>query len=557
MKHIKTFLLLTLLSFVGASCSDGERMRQRLAEMQACNQADTVFSARWIPTVDSLTDYFDNHGTPNERLLAHYLEGRVLSDIGEAPAALQAYYVAIDCTDTIQADCDYKILRGVYGQMSRIFHQQNLPYDEIDALQHYVDCIKRTSNTEEYIVAKSQLIRPYYLLGEKDAVLQIINDTYHSLKRIGKDQRAASILPTAIYIYIEHHDLGKAKEIMDIFECDSGLFDENGNIARGRESYYYTKGFYELAVNKVDSAEVYFRKAIQHGYLSDGYKGLLSVYKAKNNVDSVTRFANLYEAAQDTLHNKMQIDVIHQMSALYNYNRSQREAAQERAKAQETLILLGYIILIAIALFFIIIVISWQYRKTRKEKQRKINQLEESLSNAKQQRFSVQEELRKLKEKDYEGMIAEKEKQEAELTQTIEKLQAENERIKHKATDEGIDRLDDFLSSQIAQLFMKKANGKAERPIPSDAEWNLLMSEFCKYNPVTFKSFSEGKPLSPLEERICVLLILDIPEKTISIMTNSISTTVSNAKSRANRKLYGKKDAFLLKNNLIHTLRRS
>ena len=530
------------------------RMQYLLYRLNALNKTDVTFTSDSL--AKELAEHFDHHGTTNERVLAHYLLGRTLSDMGEAPAALQAYYDAIECADTTSSDCNYNTLIGIYGQMAQIFHRQNLPHDEIWAWQHYIDYISKTGNEEKTIVAKSQLIRPYYLLGEKDTVLQIINDTYHSLKRIGKDQRAASILPSSIYIYIERQNLTKAKEIMDIFEQESGLFDKNGTIAQGRESYYCLKGIYEHAVHRNDSAELYFRKAILFGDLSEGYKGLLSIYKEKNNVDSVVRFANLYEAAQDTLHNQMQTDAIHQMSALYNYNRSQREAEQERAKAQETSILLHYIILIAIGLFLIIIAVFWLYRRNQKEKQRKIAQLEESLSNAKLQRSSVQEELRKLKEKDYEGMIAEKEKQEAELTQTIEQLQTENEKFKHYNNKES-DHLEAFLESQIARLFIKKANGKAERPVPSDAEWKLLISEFCKDNPAAYRSFGEGKPLSQLEERICVLLIIGISEKDISKMTKSVASTVSNAKFRANEKLYGKKDASSLKNNLIHALRRS
>lgn len=529
-------------------------MQYLLHRTNAQNKTDVIFTSDSLTKV--LVNHFDHHGTTNERVLAHYLLGRALSDIGEAPAALQAYYDAIECADTTSSDCNYNTLIGIYGQMAQIFHKQNLPHDEIWAWQHYINYISKTGNEEKTIVAKSQLIRPYYLLGEKDTVLQIINDTYQSLKRLGKGQRAASILPSSIYIYIERQNLTKAKEIMDVFEQESGLFDKNGTIAQGRESYYCLKGIYEHAVHRNDSAELYFRKAILFGDLSEGYKGLLSIYKEKNNVDSVVRFANLYEAAQDTLHNQMQTDAIHQMSALYNYNRSQREAEQERAKAQETSILLHYIILIAIGLFLIIIAVFWLYRRNQKEKQRKIAQLEESLSNAKLQRSSVQEELRKLKEKDYEGMIAEKEKQEAELTQTIEQLQTENEKFKHYNNKES-DHLEAFLESQIARLFIKKANGKAERPVPSDAEWKLLISEFCKDNPAAYRSFGEGKPLSQLEERICVLLIIGISEKDISKMTKSVASTVSNAKSRANEKLYGKKDASSLKNNLIHALRRS
>ena len=531
------------------------RMQYHLHRLNALNKTDVIFTSDSM--AKELADHFDHLGNTNERVLAHYLLGRTLSDMGEAPAALQAYYDAISVADTLSGDCNYNTLKGIYGQMATIFHQQNLPHDEIWAIQHYIDCVRRTSNIEKYIIAKGQLIRPYYLLGEKDTVLQIVNETYQSLKRLGKYQRAISLLSPSIYIYVNRHDLAKAKEMMDIYEYESGLFDENGNIAKGRESYYFTKGFYELAVHQFDSAELYFRKAIQYGYLSESYKGLLSVYKAKNNIDSIVFYANMYEAAQDTLHNKMQTNAIHQMSALYNYNRSQREAEQERAKAQETYILLGTIVLIAIGLFIIILVISWLYRKNQKEKQRKIAQLEESLTNAKLQRSAVQEELKKLKEKDFEGMIAEKERLEAELAKTIEQLQAENERIKYNANPQETDHLETFLESQIVQLFIKKADGKTEKPIPSDAEWRLLMSEFSKDNPITYRSFGEGKPLSQLEERICVLLIIGISEKDISKMTKSVASTVSNAKSRANEKLYGKKDASSLKNNLIHVLRLS
>lgn len=215
------------------------RMQYLLQRTCAQNKTDVIFTSDSL--AKELTDHFDRHGTTNERVLAHYLLGRALSDIGEAPAALQAYYDAISVADTLSENCDYQTLKGIYGQMATIFHLQNLPHDEIWAVKHYIDCVQRTSNLEKYIVAKSQLIKPYYLLGEKDTILQIINETYQSLKRLGKDQRAASILPTAIYIYIERHDLTKAKELIDIFEQESGLFDENGNITKGRENYYCIK----------------------------------------------------------------------------------------------------------------------------------------------------------------------------------------------------------------------------------------------------------------------------------------------------------------------------
>ena len=535
--------------------SKGDRMHFELVRLKAENKSEVTFKSDSI--IKEVVEYFKEKGNANEKMLAYYLLGRTYFDMEEAPEALQAYYDAISSADTTSTSCDYSTLTVVYGQMSRIFHQQNLPHDEIWALKHYIEYIRRYESKKDYLIAKEQLIRPLYLLNEKDSVLQIINDTYSALKQMGEHQEAADAIAVAIFIYIERGELDKAKHAMDIFEKESGLFDKYGNITEGREHYYYTKGFYELAVNRLDSAEYNFRKAIKYGYLSEGYRGLLSIYREKQNIDSVNYFSRQYEAAQDSLHNKMQTNAIHQMSALYNYSRSQKEAEQEREKAQDRLYLLSIISFATIILLMAVIFVAWLYRKNQKEKKARIAELEETLNSARLQRNTILEELRILKEKDYESIIAIKEKQEQELTKRIEILEAENTKNKNTDAINRIDHLDNFLDSAIAQQFVKKATDKSERIKSTESEWNLLTSQFSKDIPVTYKSFGQGKPLSQLEQRICILLILDIPEKVISLMTDSYASTISNAQARANEKLYGKKDAHSLRNNLINGLKRS
>jgi hypothetical protein len=534
------------------TASKAHRMYYHLLLADAMNKSYVDMSTDSILT--EVADYYDRHGSANEKMRAHYLLGCAYRDMGEAPMALQAYYDAISYADTTRNDCDVNILIGIYGQMAHLFHLQNLPYDEIWAVNHYIHYVSKTDNPEEYLVAQKQLIKPYYLLNKKDTVLQIINNTYQSLKSIGSIQKAASTLTTSIYIYIERGEIEKASKALSVFENESGLFDGKGNIAKGREGFYYIKGFYELMTNNIDSAELYFRKAIHYGYNSEGYKGLLAVYKRKKNADSIFFFANKYEEAQDSLHNRMQTNAIHQMSSLYKYTRSQNEAARERNRAQRAIILLIAIIMLSILLLLIIAFIILRYRKKKKEKEMEIDSLRKSLVKVKKQRSIVQEELRKLKERDFEGIIAEKEKQERDLTKIIEQLQTENKTIRKAVIATGTNHPDAFIESKIAVLFIKKAKRKSERPVPTEAEWRMLTSQFCKDNPSMYKFFSDGKGLSLLEQRICILLILGIPEKMISMMTESLPSTVSNSKTRANEKLFGKREAHSLKNNLFHAL---
>lgn len=544
---------LVILDTLGRHSDDFDnhfRMQYLLTRTYA--QAKTGLKFESDSVTKLLVDHFDSDGSCTEKSLAYYLYGCALSDIGKAPEALQAFYDAIDRADTTRTDCGYNVLKGIYGQMSRIFHKQNLPQDEIRALQHYLDCVRRTSSEEDYVIAKMQMIRPYYLLGRKDTVLKITNDTYNALMRLGNEQAAAASLVTSIYIYMERGQMPEANEAIKIFEKKSGLFDKDGNIAFGREGYYYIKGFFELASKNVDTAEYYFRKSIQYGYLSDGYKGLLRVYREKNVMDSVLLFSELYEAAQDSLHNKMQTDAIHQMAMLYNYSRSQKEAETERDNARRNRWLA---IFIAIAAAILLVGGFLYYRNNVKRKKEMIAALERDLNVAKNTRAEIYDELQHLKAHNYEEVIASKETQLAELSETIDRLQAENEVFKGAPIVRETDHLEQFLNSDIANLFVKKATDKAEKVEPTEAEWKMLISQFSKDNPATYKTFGSGKVLSKLEQRICILLVLDIPECVISIMTKSSPSTVSNLKARSNEKLFGRKDARPLKINLIHALK--
>lgn len=522
----------------------GDRIHYELTKMHIENKKYVTFSSD--STIKEIVGYYKNSGTANEKMLAYYILGRVYSDIGEAPKALEAYYDAINMADTTSSDCDYDTLIGIYGQMSTIFHKQNLPHDEIWALKHYIDYIRKHGDLKEYIIEKEQLVRPYYLLNEKDSVLSLINKTYSALKQLGEDQAAADALVVSIYIYTERGELAKAKQAIDIFEKESGLFDKYGNIKKGREAYYNTKGFYELAVKNIDSAEQYFRKAIKYGYNENAYKGLLSVYRESGNLDSVVHYSILYESSLDSIHNKKQIETIHQMSSLYNYNRIQREAEMEAKKVHK-----AHFLIICILSLVVIGTITFLqlYIVYRNKKRKEISKLANSLFAAQKEYQIIQEELQKLKSSNIETIIAYKEQQGELLKQTILKLSNADKQSGI------IDNLCDFEKSKIVVLFRKKEDLKLGATLPSKAEWRALEMQFSKNMPNTYKILANDKKLSPLELRVCILLMLDFEDCTIVNLTGSMSQTISTAKSRANKKLFNKRGAYTLKSSLVQMIK--
>ena len=550
--------------------SKARRMRYHLLTMKAQNKAYVDFTSDSL--AKDVVEYYDNHGTANDRLLAHYLLGCVYRDLGESPEALQAYYDAISVADTATADCDMSTLASVYGQMSQIFHQQDLPHDEVWAWQNYSKFIKETGGAKDYIIAKSQLIRPYYLLGEKDSVLKIISDSYQSLKLMGYTQDAAEMLPTAIYIYTERKDLLVARQMIDIYERESGLFDGNGNIARGREHYYVTKGFFKLAINEMDSAENCFRNAIQTGYLSDGYKGLLSVYRHKNVLDSIVHFSLLYEAAQDSLHDNMQMETIHRMSALFNYNRFQKLAQDNEKRANKN----RMILIIIVGLVIIIALILWNlYQSDKRKKQRELEKLKSDYANATDD-YNKNLHTLKLLEETHKSTISEMlkelihtqdenisfrqqlEDQIAQYETTKEELENENESLKEKIArlqkEEGISKYIDkskrFKDTAIVDRFMLIA----ESPLmmPEDDEWEELVNTTSDYYPELIRDMDKLQGISVQEIRLCILVAMSIRESDVARMMGVSNQRVSNIKSALNKKLFGDSSARSLYKNLSH-----
>ena len=416
---------------------------------------------------------------------------------------------------------------------------------------------------EEYIVAKSQLVRPYFRLGEKDSILQIINDTYQSLKQLGNEHRAASILPVSISIYLERHELQKAKQIMDIFENESGQFDENGNIAKGREHYYYTKGLYCLAVNENKTAEKFFRKAIQYGYLSEGYKGLLSVYREKNVMDSIVRFSRLYEAAQDSLHNKMQTDAIHQMSSLYNYTRHQRIAQENAAKAKKarrerSAILMTAFILLVVGLVFIrrlrhkakrqYIALSKEYEDTKSkmavltDRQRLMAYDHETTMKAKEK--ELQELLHRIQLADERNAAVSEDRD--SLKQVYDELRQEQEQIIRQHADDmeqrdhdvlelrekvmslesqllqysSVDMEAAFRKTRIFQLFNERKSARYVSQCPTDKDWEQLIESF-RTHFVRFYTFITIDHHLPVNQyRYCILYRLGFDATEIGVLMN-------------------------------------
>ena len=531
-------LLFIVLVIVLASCSgDSSEMRAQLEELERQNHEYEDFTTDSL--AKELVDYFDRHGTANERLRAHYILGCVYRDLGEAPRAVDCYLNAISQADTTAAECDYRTLSAVYSQMALLFHNQFLLTNEIRARKTSAYYAAKDNDDFFSIYEYARTAGTYILLNEIDSAEYVLNRAINQYESNGYHDNAIESSLILAYLYLEYRDKPhEAKPLLDQYE--EYLLDKNLQGAK-LQMYYYKGRYYEM-VGQIDSAEICYRKIYRPNmsYIEQDpmYRGLLSVYKNKGVVDSIVKYTELFCATNDSSVVVKDQNITAQMAASYNYNRYQKEALQNAEKSYRATISLIIISILSVIILLVAFYLMYRYKKNHMK-------LQEAYNLAVSKRKELQEELDSLKALNDSSLVTQKEEQLEGQDQKIAVLDNLRKKIIAK------DKLSAFEMSDIAQLFQKKKSFKKENPSPDEDQWTELVSQFRQDMPSVYTIMTSGSlALSDRQLKICILLLLDYDESIIAAMLGSKPQTINTAKVRANEKLFHVSDSASLIANL-------
>ena len=523
------YSMLDSLSQQNAHASESLRMRIELLKAKAQNKAYIDFTTDSVML--EVADYFDHHGTPNDRMLAHYLLGCTYRDMKEAPMSLQCYYDAVEAADTTSDDCDYGTLCVIYSQMGYLFHQQNSPVHELDMNQKAMHMAEIVHDTLKYLRAYTYCAYAYECLGQEDTAIVIRKNIVRMYDRINRKDLAAAALSALFRHYIENGDLVTARHSLDRYENESGFFNSNGDLSSGHELFYYFKGNYYLTLHNVDSAEFYYRKLLGNCTVDNeeaGYRGLMQLYEELGKMDSVAKYARLYTNANDAYSVKHSSEEINRMKALYDYTRNQKIAHQKELEAQQNKLVLYAFIVAAI---IVALLVFSKYRKYKNKKSRELASLNSKYSQAIQEIESANEELR-LQETDSAKLQARKRAEISRLKEKLHDYEAEIARMSNTSSKEA------FLNSDIVMLLKDDKRMVKARCEISDSEWDELQSVLRQCLPSFYSKINQGDLLTHQEKQICVLTLMNVGTKEMSNMLHSTPSRISNAKATVNQKLF-------------------
>ena len=492
---------------------------------EACNKLDKRLPSDTV--LKSAIDYYKKSGTPNQQMKSHYLLGCCYRDRGESPLAIEMYEQAVDCADTASSDCDNLTLMRIYGQMAEVYHREFLPSKEIEANREYSKYAKKIGNQYEYIRGVELQMNAYNQMGDTSQVLLLTDSVCKLYMEADMNKAAASAYGSAILIKINNKDLATAKRMMDIYENESGLFDEKGEIVKDRWQYYFAKGKYYMEIGDKDSSEYMFHKLGRKGLFINEYYGLIQLYKKYENSDSIYKYSMLYDKELVKYRENLYTQSTANISSLYNFKRLENLAISKTDENQRIKKVLWFSIPLLIIIATVILYIHFRVRnRLQKDVWKKENQILDSQKQLEEK----QSELLQAKSATTKYMM-DKEEEIEELKKLAAGNKSDNYAIKEQ----------ELMESEIVAIFRDKSELKLgiSSSVPTEGEWKELERTFKNFLPGFYKQVLTKNKFTSSEKKVCLLCRIGIKTHEIQILLEkNHSQSISNIKSRIISKMF-------------------
>ncbi|MCQ2242677.1 MAG: hypothetical protein MJZ32_00300 [Bacteroidaceae bacterium] len=538
-----SFSMLDSISCKVMSMPKKQKMRYHLLCAKAMNKAYIDFTNDSV--MKDVVEYYDSHGTDEERMMANYLMGCVYRDLKDAPKAFHFFDKAIEYN--AQNKKSYLMLNRIHAQKAEILHNQALVEQELKELDKAGHYAMLAGDTVTAIIDVSLKALAFALVNNHDSAIYHNNEASRKFKDLGYTQNVAQISINTIKSYLVTGQIEKAKHDLELYEQQSGHF-VNGEIIPGYESYHYLKGLYFVYADEADSAKHHFMKC--SSFAKDlnmkimACRGLSLLYNKIGKADSTAKYAMLTYEMNDSLYQLDAAEALLRQEASYNYERYQEEAK----KKSDDIVVMQWWLMGAIVIIICIVGVSvYIHRRIERQNEWKLSQTTERyemekrlLQNEMEEMYALLEEKESLlenkdliferKRMELDDEIAKKELSISELQDRVTHYE-QKLNIKNNAALE-----DEIQSSQIRAEFEYFTLQVREHP--TEKQWRKLV-RFAKNNLPQMYILLHKYHVTDRELRICILSRLRFKPGEIATIMDCKFPDISHIRSRLLKRIYG------------------
>ena len=352
MKHLLLIIVAVVCIAVVAGCADNSRLRDeidragRLADTcpdsaialldslsPAIDQADRATRMRYdlmlIKSRDKayiehrndsmiapVVEYFTGHSDPDLTPLALYYAGRVYSDLGDAPRALDYFQKAVNAIgdDTIK---HYGLYKVCHSQIAELFMHQHLFNYALNSAIKAVDLSSPETLHWDY----EMIACIYYEIGTIDSSLTYYKRAYDSALK--NNPAGISRVKQQMASFFYHcGEYSKADSILSTLMTNYPADLKNQVYSTKASNTIKIEG-YEAAFPYLkwlaDSGNIY-GQTYGNGELANYYSYIAEKYDADEKYDSAAMHLRSYIKLQDSINKITQIEAVEKVKGMYDYS---------------------------------------------------------------------------------------------------------------------------------------------------------------------------------------------------------------------------------------------
>jgi len=460
---------------------------------------------------------------------AYYYAGRVYSDLGDAPQALDYYQKA---AEMLKESTDYRLQKVIYSQMGDLFLFQGVYEEAMEAYKQAYQCNILNKDPKGVIIDLCNIGTAFIGFNNPDSSLFYYKQAFKHAEKFHKKDLINMVQTRLIDLYTQLGQYDSAMEILasteyPIHQQYIGRYTAIANL-------YYEMG-------KLDSASLYYKYILENNdiYASQtAHWKLAEVAQKQSDCQGALEHIHQYTILTDSIKVIMDSESIRKMQSLYNYQLREKES--NRLKAQSAQLNLGIVLSLLILSVLIIVFITYYYITIQKR-----TQLENSIK-----------EIRRLKEEQYQKstlFIEENKKRIKELEKELKTsnttydamqklLLAQKEQIVRMNCKIEADQKEQALAEiafRQSTIYCKFHDSAQNNKSVETKDWEILRIKIDQcYKDFTIR-LRAIYPVSDIEMKICLLLKIGLGTTGISLLTGRSKSAIVSARKKLYEKTHG------------------
>ena len=502
------------------------QMYHRLLTVKAADKAYVRHTSDTV--IKDVVAYYEDGADPWLLPEAYYYAGRVYSDLGDAPQALDYFERAAEALPPKGRE----MLAGkIYSQMGTLFEHQQMYEEALEMFRRAYEYDVKAGDVRGQVFDLRDIGDAYQGLEKTDSALVCIQKAYGLASAGGEVELVSLVQGQRLSLYLQLQQYDSAEVCLREAFKHVHKASRSGLYAKASVLYNYT--------GRLDSAVYYWEQLLDCGtiYAKDmAHFALAQMAMRRKDTDKALEHFAQSIVCQDSIRRLTNTETIRRMHSLYNYRLREKENQELKLEKQQR----QFVFYAALGLCALLLAVAFGYvqyvRRKRTELQQRLEyanrvkeeaeqRSEQFIRENKQKIVVLEQRLREVDAAHREQLQRQKEMMEWENKQAQAVL--EKKRLVEAAMEDTDVRKE--LEARLSASHVGNKMLKGNDWLRIEGEIEALSPGFREKLQALYPDFSE------FEYHLCLLIRLGMRPVDMAGLTAHTKESVASARRRMSK----------------------